>query len=356
MSKTQKTNKTKEKTSQKASPTPKVEAAEPMTFHDNVKKNIAWYGAAGALVSVVVLANILPNTSLDMPKHVVQNSFETFEAPNLDTELSVHVDKMQTEVENLDELEGLLKKNVSAVEGALEVVYSREKHTMEQLDGIAKIAHGLDARLQQLQDDLEKVQSEKALEEKVQNPNYNVLSQKIIFLTDAYHRGQVTQAQLLDLKIFAETALEDVDMVQKLSALADITPVDGPVTLSELSIHALELMHKGMPAVADLMQTGDADNGYMAQAKRYLSDWVQIQKLDTQIKGASWVEKMLEVQKLLAKSQVEKALKLLNESAVLQRDVRTNALKTKINLYQQQQNALSAVLQSYSQIYAVTNL
>ncbi|MFT7432835.1 MAG: hypothetical protein ACI9TY_000456 [Alphaproteobacteria bacterium] len=336
----------------------------PMTFHDNPKKNIAWYAVSAALVSVVVLANILPSDTLIgmgeplKAKPVVARTSITIptkvDIVGGPENIRVNESELITDIQSMDELEVLLQKNVESVENALKVITKRELRTVEQLDAISKTALGLDVRLAQLQQEIITLQQKKDEETKIQNPSRIFLGQMMIFLTDSYNRGNVSHKQLNNLKDFSNTVAHNEKMVEAVAKLIAITPDEGPVTLTELALLAGRLMQQGAPEVEDLLQEPSKEEGYVADAKRYLADWVEVKKLSVEGENQPWVIALNNIQQALSRGNVDKAQAIIAHEKSFERDTRVNPFKAKIKTYIKQQAALNDVVSVYSDSYVMS--
>tara|TARA_R110000868_G_scaffold218576_1_gene468974 strand:+ start:118479 stop:119606 length:1128 start_codon:yes stop_codon:yes gene_type:complete len=340
-----------------------TEEGEPMTFHDNPRKNIVWYTVSAALVSVVVLANIIPSDMLIgkgeplEPTSVVSRTNigipTKVDIIGGSENIKVNKSELAKDINSIDDLEGLLKENVRSVEGALNAISKREVRTVQQLDAIAKTALGLDVRLAQLQEEITSLKIKKEEEAKIQDPSRIFLGQMIIFLTDAYHRGSVTHKQLNNLKEFSLKISENEGMAEAVDALIKVTPDEGPVTLTELSLLAGHLMTAGTPEVEDLLKTS-TEEGFVGEAKRYLSDWVELKKISVDENTNPWVQTLSQIQIALSRGNVEKVQSLIESEKAFERDLRIAPLQTKIKTYIEQQKALNATVTAYSENYVMS--
>lgn len=336
----------------------------PMTFHDNPKKNIVWYAVSAALVSLVVLANILPADTLIgvgeslKPAPVVSRTSITIPT-KVDIlggveNIRVNEEKLTDDINSMADLEIILKKNVNTVENALTAITKRELRTVEQLDAIAKTALGLDVRLAQLQSEIIDIQKKNEENVKIQNPSRIFLGQMMIFLTDSYNRGNVSHKQLNNLKDFSKSIAQNEAMVEAVDKLIMVTPDIGPTTLTELALFAGDLMRQGPPEVEDLLETGINEEGYVAEAKRYLADWVEVKKLSVEGEDHPWISALKDIQQSLARGNVEKTELLMRNTKAFERDLRLNPFKEKVAIYIEQQKALNVVMSVYNESYVMS--
>jgi len=319
---------------------------KPMPFWLPFGKHFHWYLMALVLVAVVVLANIYPGIN----QFYQLNEPNTSQPVELSKNILVKEADLQTEIKSVSELEALLEKNVSAVEKVLGLIEQREKRSIEQLDGVAKTTLALDTRIQQLQAEVNEYKSQLAEREKLKSPNFANLSGMMVSLMDAYYRGDVTSLQLVTLHEQSITQELDEEFSRSIQSLIKATEGYGPITSAELMMLSFQILHQGAPEVEDLLSQQTSQNEtYFDQARNYISKWVEVRKLDEVGENNPWVKGIYKIQNKIVQKQYNEALTVFN-TAPFDQDKRLNALKEKIKVAAQQQEALKNVVIAFKKL------
>ncbi len=295
---------------------------------------------------MVVLANIYPGIN----QFYQLNEPNTSQPVELSKNILVKEADLQTEIKSVSELEALLEKNVSAVEKVLGLIEQREKRSIEQLDGVAKTTLALDTRIQQLQAEVNEYKSQLAEREKLKSPNFANLSGMMVSLMDAYYRGDVTSLQLVTLHEQSITQELDEEFSRSIQSLIKATEGYGPITSAELMMLSFQILHQGAPEVEDLLSQQTSQNEtYFDQARNYISKWVEVRKLDEVGENNPWVKGIYKIQNKIVQKQYNEALTVFN-TAPFDQDKRLNALKEKIKVAAQQQEALKNVVIAFKKL------
>tara|TARA_Y100000296_G_scaffold17248_1_gene20350 strand:+ start:14860 stop:15861 length:1002 start_codon:yes stop_codon:yes gene_type:complete len=313
----------------------------PLPFWLPFQKNILWYLLALILVLAAVVANVYPQLEMKLLNEEQQ--------PKLTKNVLVHEADLQTEIRSVADLENLLEQNVAAVERVLKMIEARESRNLEQLDGVAKTTLALDTRIQQLQSEVDSYKKQLAQQQKLAKPEYQQLTSQVLSLVDAYHSGDADLMKITNLHELAVSQNLSPEFNQSLKNLITATEGHGPVTNAHLMMLSYQLLHLGSPEVDDLLSQAQLENSYFDQARQYISKWVEVRKLEDKNSQNPWLKSLYDVQNQIIQGQYDKALTTLSQG-VLKSDKRTEPLREKMLVAQQQQQALKSAVMHFKAI------